>query len=227
MILSNRLKVIVDYVDFGQRVLDIGTDHGFVPIFLAKHKGVKYIVASDISKNSLEKSRDEILRLKLQENIFLRLGNGLEVVEKGEVDTVIIAGMGGYLIKNLLVEELEKVKSLDKLILQPMQNSEVLREYLYKNKFEIISEKIIYEDGRYFEIIVSKYGKDNSNIDEIYYEIPKKLLDEKDETLKNYLKYKINNLKEIIKKIKVNSKENKKLIEIENKIKFYEGLLWK
>ncbi|MGO1579896.1 MAG: tRNA (adenine(22)-N(1))-methyltransferase [Peptoniphilaceae bacterium] len=230
MNLSNRLKKIANYVDIGSKVADIGTDHGFVPNFLVDNNISRYIVASDISKNSLSKTIELIEKTGKNKYIFPRVGNGLNILNKGEVDTIIVAGMGGELIKHILLDDIEIVKNLKKLILQPMQGSDILRKFLYEFGFNIIDESIIYEDDRYFEIIVAKYDNiENKKVDEIYYEIPEKLYIKKDKILNDYINFKILYNKNILNKLyelEADERIRQRINYLEEKNKTYKEMLW-
>lgn len=215
--LSKRLNKIVSYVDENSKIADVGTDHGFVPNFLVEEKNMQKVIATDISLQSLEKS---IEFSKLRGNfefIEHRVGNGLKAIEPNEVDTVIIAGMGGYLIVDLLKESMDLVKNLKKLILQPMQNQEYLREYLYENGYEILDESIVYEENKYFELIVARYNGDIIHSDEIYYKVPKSAYNRKDRECIGFLEYKINYNNYILRQM-VNNKDNSKVKDRVNAI---------
>lgn len=209
MRLSDRLKTITMMVSKNSKIADIGTDHGQVPIFLSENKISDYIVCSDISEPSLLKSKEIVKNFT---NIYPRLGDGLNVLFENEVDEIIIAGMGGYLIVKILEENLNIVKNLKSIILQPMQASEYLREYLY-SKYKFLEEKVVYEDSRYFEIIQVVYTGEETTVDEIFYEIPKLSYERKDIACLDFIEYKIQKNKEIIKSIK---KSNSYINKIEN-----------
>ena len=124
------------------------------------------------------------------------------MLKKGEVDEVIIAGMGGILIGELLEANKEVAHSVDKLILQPMQAQEELRQYLLNNGYEILDECLEKEDFRLYEIIVAKYTGQNTIIDdEIYYEVGKRLIDNKDKLLSEFIDNKIKKYNNIIEKL--------------------------
>lgn len=222
--LEGRLLAIAKLVENGSKVADIGTDHGYIPAYLCENKISDFIIAADVNKGPLEKARKEIAKRKMQDNVVLRLGSGLEVLEKGEVDEVIIAGMGGVLIAKLLQDAIEVARDLKKLILQPMQASSDLRKYLYENGFEIESEKLVREDFRVYEIIVAKYTGNNKKIeDEIELEISYELFESKDELLEDFLKIKLEKYESVLAKLKnldneqVNNKRNLTIDKI-NKI---------
>lgn len=202
MKLTNRLLKIASLVDKNKRVADIGTDHGYIPVYLLNEGIIDFAILADINKGPLENARSEVKRNKLDNKVDLRLGSGIEVLKKGEVDEVIIAGMGGILIGELLEANKEVAHSVDKLILQPMQAQEELRYYLLNNGYEILDECLEKEDFRLYEIIVAKYtGKNTSVEDEIYYEVGKKIIENKDELLLEFIDNKIKKYNNIIEKL--------------------------
>lgn len=218
MKLTPRLLEIAKMVDKNSIVADIGTDHGYIPVYLIENKISKKVIACDINKAPLQSAIDYINNKKLQNKIDTRLGNGLSPLNENEVDTVIIAGMGGILIQNILEENKNIAKKAEKFILQPMVASSELRKYLYDNNYKITDEKLAREDNRYYEIIVAKKGQEKVK-DEIYYEIGKKLVEKNDPLLKSFLEKKINKNKSILKNIEKNStKENLKYNQIKNRL---------
>ena len=153
--LSKRLNKIAELVDFGASVIDVGTDHGYVPNFLCENKISSNIIATDISKNSLEKSIELTRELGNENEIRNILANGIVNEDR---DNIIIAGLGGIQIAEIIANSIDIAKSSRKLILQPMQKTNILRRELNNMGFEIFDEEIIYEDDRYFEIILAKFS---------------------------------------------------------------------
>ena len=202
MKLTNRLLKIASLVSENKRLADIGTDHGYIPVHLLNKGKIDFAILADINKGPLENARGEVKRNKLEDKVDLRLGSGIEVLKKDEVDEVIIAGMGGILIGELLEANKEVAHSVDKLILQPMQAQEELRHYLLTNGYEILDECLEKEDFRLYEIIVAKYTGKNTHIDnDIYYEIGKKLIENKDDLLGELIENKIKKYNNIISKL--------------------------
>lgn len=156
MNLSKRLKSVFDFVEDEKKVLDIGTDHGYLPINIAKYKNPQKIIAADINLCPLNMAKKSIKEENLEDKIETRLGSGLSVIKPFEVDTVTICGMGGSLMVDILKEDLKITKSLENLILQPQEDSYYLRVALYELGFSIVDEDIVLEDGRLYEIIFAK-----------------------------------------------------------------------
>ena len=163
--ISKRLQYIVDIVTYFDTVADIGCDHGYVCIELIKNNKVKKAIASDISYPSLKKTIDFVKVNNIDDRIETRVGDGLDVLNKDEVDAVIVAGMGGVLISDILKKNYNlKFKEKNPLlILQPVQQAKDLRYYLYENKFEIVDEDIVFDMGKYYNIIVAKKINEISN----------------------------------------------------------------
>ncbi len=191
MELSIRLKAIASMIEDCNSVVDVGTDHGYVPIYLVKNGVIKSAIASDINRGPVEKASKNVLSNNVSEQINCRLGSGLSTVKKGEVQVAIIAGMGGNLIRDILEADLKVVKELKYIILQPVQNAEVLREYLYNTGYDVLDEEICMDDGKFYEIIKVKYNNKPEILDSIYYEISKILLDKKHIVMEKFIEYKL------------------------------------
>lgn len=201
MKLSNRLLEIVNFVPQSSIVADIGTDHGYIPVYLVEQGISNRVIATDISKKSLEKTIEYVRELGLEKNIETRLGDGFKVIKEDEVDTAIIAGMGGILMGDILGESVEVIDSITHFIFQPMVASCELRRYLVKNGFQIIDEGLAKEDDKFYEIIYARRGK-SSEIDEVNYEIGQRLIEKKHPLLEEFIGYKIDILDKILEEIK-------------------------
>ncbi len=189
--LSERLKKIADQIHQGETMADIGTDHGFLPLYLWEQGICPRVIMSDISSGSLAKARENCESYYPAENFDLRLGSGITILDKAEVDTLVIAGMGGILMTEILGADLEKAQSFSKLILQPRKDIGKLRFWLFDNGFRIENEALVRE-GKYICEIITAVPKEiaitrQMNGDDIEYEFPHSLLDYKDELLGEYL----------------------------------------
>lgn len=161
--LTPRLLTIFSNVLQEKPMADIGTDHAYLPVELVRGQVVPRAIASDINTGPLERAQAHIVRAGLSEKIETRLGSGLTVLSPGEVSTIVIAGMGGYLITELIEASLDTAHAADRLVLQPMNNAEVLRHFLEDNGFKIIKEDLAREDRRIYEIIVACSGEMHFN----------------------------------------------------------------
>lgn len=146
--LTDRLQVLADQIEEQETMADIGTDHGFLPIALWERHICPHVILTDVSSGSLEKARQTGQASHPNKIFDLRLGSGLRVLEKGEVDVVVIAGMGGILMTQILGEDLEKASSFGKLVLQPRSGQGKLRHWLVHHDFQIIKESLVRE-GKY------------------------------------------------------------------------------
>ena len=154
--LSQRLETIAALVPKGTRACDIGCDHGYLAIYLTKNNIASSVIAADLNEAPLQRARQNIKKLG-GENIELRLCDGLSGIQKNEVDTVIIAGMGGNVISGIIDRCSWAKSNALTFILQPTTSGEVLREFLCENGFEILSETVVYENNKLYSVMVSKF----------------------------------------------------------------------
>lgn len=155
--ITPRLEMILRHIR-GKKCADIGTDHAYVPIRLFQ-AGIK-VIATDIMPGPLKIAAENVT--KQGADIELRLGGGLSPINKGEVDTVIIAGMGGEMIEKIISEDFEKAKDLC-LVLQPMNRQYELRGYLLKNGFNIIEEDLAIEGFKVYNLIVAEFSREKTD----------------------------------------------------------------
>ena len=153
--LGKRLLKIAEFIPAGSRVADIGTDHAVLPIHLIRSGLASLVIATDINKKPLGKAAENIDAAALSDYITLRLGDGLSCIEPNEVDTIIIAGMGGELIADILNSAPWLKDGSYRLILQPMTRGERLREYLRLNRFTPVKEEAGLDAGRHFSVMVA------------------------------------------------------------------------
>lgn len=155
--LSRRLATIASFVKPGSRIADIGTDHGFLPIYLVQKGVISHAVAMDIRKGPLARAKEHVEEYGLTEMIETRLSDGLDKLEPGEADTVIIAGMGGPLILEILERGMGVVPSAERFILSPQSDWSGFRKGLRKLGIVQCREEMVYEDGKYYLITEAKY----------------------------------------------------------------------
>lgn len=207
MDLSPRLKKIVEMVPKCEVLADIGTDHGYVLIELIHAGKITKGIASDNKKKPLEKAKKNAELEGVSGGMDFRLGEGLRTLLEGEANGAVVAGMGGILTRDILESSLDVVKKMDFLLLQPAQNPEMLRKYLYEGPFDILSEEIIKEDRRFYEYILVRYNENplmrRKNIGE--YQIGECLLDQSSELLNEFLESKIWETEGILRKMDLSS----------------------
>jgi len=152
-----RIRAIADLINEKNLIVaDIGADHGYLSKILIEENRAKKVIATDISKPSIEKTAILAKKAGISDKIETRVGDGLNPLKIGEVNIVVIAGMGGYEIIKIL--EQNKDLCFDKLIFQPIQNSIQLRKYLNDNSYEILKDFIIKDKNKYYNTIVARFG---------------------------------------------------------------------
>ncbi len=150
--ITPRLDSILNNVS-GTSIADIGTDHAYIPIELMRRGRIERAIACDIKPGPLEFAARNVKKYNLEEKIELRLGAGLEPLEPGEVEAVVIAGMGGEMIMKILAENLNKARSFSELILQPMNCQAELRVFLAENGFDILAEDLAVEGFKVYNLL--------------------------------------------------------------------------
>lgn len=156
--LNPRLLQIARLVPTCKAVADIGTDHGYIPIFSVLAGLCDGAIASDINKGPIKRAEENVKLFCLEDKISLRLGGGLETVQPGEADVIVIAGMGGILVSDILEKSKDVVNGAKHLILQPMTAVKELREYLCQNSFCVQKEVLVAEEDKLYSIICVDVG---------------------------------------------------------------------
>ncbi len=158
MLLTPRLAKIASLVPKGSVLADIGTDHGYIPCYCVKNNICPRALAMDINQGPLDNARDTVTSEGLTNHVELRLSDGMNKLNYGEADTVVIAGMGGLLIKSILENDKDKLKDGTCLILQPMLAQKELRKYLYDNDMSVENEYLALEGSKIYNIILARKG---------------------------------------------------------------------
>lgn len=156
--LSPRLTAVAHRVMAGYKMADIGTDHGYLPIFLIKEGIVPAAVASDINLGPYHSAYQQVKAHNQEHLIEVRHGDGLAVLEPHEVFTVVMAGMGGDTIVRILEAVPEVTRTIQRLVLQPMEDVPKLRKWLVNHGWIIIDEDLIKETDRYYVILAAEPG---------------------------------------------------------------------
>lgn len=185
MKLSERLQKIADLVERGARIADIGTDHAYIPAYLAQNGLIERAIASDVIEGPLMRARETVRRTRTGNIVEVRLGDGLKSIRAGEADTLIIAGMGGILISEILNQSPDIVNSAKTIILQPMTGIYELRSYL-DGKFDIREEHIAKEGEKLYLILSVKPAKPYPPVSEEYLYIGKYLFENRPEHFGEY-----------------------------------------
>ena len=156
--ISNRLKCVASLVNKGARVADIGTDHAYLPIYLVQNGISNKVYACDVRKEPLRRAQLHIDEYGLSDKITTQLCDGLKGINKGDVDTVTICGMGGKLMKSILQAGIDKLGYNTQLVLSAQSELRDFRAYLLEAGIDIKSEHILLEDGKYYFIFDCVYN---------------------------------------------------------------------
>lgn len=167
--ISQRLELIANYVTDNSKIIDIGCDHGYLDIYLLEKRKNLKIIASDVNENALANAKANIKKYKFNDKIDTRLGNGLDVVEKDEIDTIIMSGLGTHKIVGILYNNLKKLNNVNQIIIQSNTNIEFLRKKLIYLKYYIADEKLVKENNIIYTIINFKKGKRRYSKLDIYF----------------------------------------------------------
>jgi Predicted SAM-dependent methyltransferase len=213
MQLSKRLQAVADLVTKGKRVADVGCDHAYTSIYLAKYQIAPRVIAMDINQGPIDRARENIIKYGCNGQIETRKSNGLEKLNVGEADTIIIAGMGGALMVQILTDKMDVVKSVKELVLQPQSEIHKVRQLLTEQEFIIIEENMLKEDGKYY--VIMKAVPKVTMADEIPYRLSAKehyhygklLLEKENAVLKEFLLWDLSICNDIQKALELNQSE--------------------
>ena len=158
--ISKRLELVASFVPQGAVLLDVGSDHAYLPIELVERGQIETAIAGEVVEGPYQSAVKNVEAHGLKEKIQVRLANGLAAFEEeDQVSVITIAGMGGRLIATILEEGLEKLSNIQRLILQPNNREDDLRIWLQDHGFRIVAESILEEAGKFYEILVVEAGK--------------------------------------------------------------------
>ena len=205
--LSKRLEQVASMVTKGNIIADIGTDHGYVPIYLVEKGICPKAYAMDINQGPIESAIKNIENYGLSEKIQAIKSNGLEKLEPEKADTIIIAGMGGELIVNILENGLAK-----------LERGDLVRKYLEEHKWHITDEKMLIDMNKFYTIIKAEKGQESYPYSETELLYGRILLDRQDATLKKYLDKENAKFQKI--KQKMIENQSKDLLEVEKILEY-------
>ena len=158
--ISKRLELVASFVPQGAILLDVGSDHAYLPIELVERGKIESAIAGEVVEGPYQSAVKNVEAHGLKEKIQVRLANGLAAFEEvDKVSVITIAGMGGRLIAKILEEGLDKLANVERLILQPNNREDDLRIWLQENGFQVVAESILEEAGKFYEILVVETGQ--------------------------------------------------------------------
>ena len=166
---SKRIKAIVAQAkrlkDHYESMADIGTDHGYLPRLMLDKSMVDRCILCDINDDPLKNASSTFNNTVYLDQVTFRLGSGIEPLKHSEVELVVVAGMGGGLILEILSQDVTKTKEVPYFILQPQTEQNILREWLIQHKFNILWEHYLVDMGKHYEILVVETGMNQNNVD--------------------------------------------------------------
>ena len=186
MELAKRLAAAAAYVPAGCVIADIGTDHAYLPIYLVETGVCQRVIATDLRPGPFHSALQKVAEHKLDHRIDLRLGDGLSVISPGEADVLVLAGMGGNTIRQILMASSGITNTVSRLILQPMADHGDLRAWLAGNGWKIYDEQLVEENGKIYVIIAAIPGQELIK-DPILMELGPRLAEKKGPLFKKYL----------------------------------------
>ncbi|WP_079530299.1 tRNA (adenine(22)-N(1))-methyltransferase [Halobacillus hunanensis] len=164
--LSARLAKVAEYLPEGAWFADIGSDHAYLPCFVCLHDDNARAVAGEVNKGPYQSAVQEVCSHELTDRIDVRLGDGLKVLEADEVQQIVIAGMGGPLIRDILEQGKDKLGRVSRIIAQPNIDARTVRKWFYDNQFCLVQEAILEENGHIYEVLVAETGEPGKNYDD-------------------------------------------------------------
>lgn len=169
-ILSGRLQDVAAFVPSGAKLLDVGSDHAYLPIALIKAGHISQAIAGEVVQGPYDSALKNVVAYDLSSQIEVRLANGLAAFEPSDqVEAITICGMGGRLIADILDAGKEKLAQVNRLILQPNNREDDLRNWLQANQFTIVAEKIMTENDKFYEILVAEHGNEQLSTRDLHF----------------------------------------------------------
>lgn len=200
MQLSKRLSAVASLITEGSRLADVGTDHGYVPIWLVKTGKIPSAIAMDVNKGPLLRAQEHIGEYGLEDSVRTRLSDGLAALEPGEADSVLIAGMGGPLTVRILSNARNHWDRVREWVLQPQSELGEVRKFLAQEGFLVTDEDMVEEDGKYYPMMRVVRGTSDYRT-EVEFLFGKQLLEDRNEVLLDYLKREKGKMEQVLQKV--------------------------
>ncbi|MFG6148495.1 tRNA (adenine(22)-N(1))-methyltransferase [Halobacillus sp. B23F22_1] len=163
--LSKRLETVAEFLQKPIRFADIGSDHAYLPCYVCQNEPEAFAIAGELNRGPYLSALEEVNNRQLTHQIEVIQGNGLEVIDN-RVNQIVIAGMGGPLIKEILDKGKDKLTHVSKIITQPNIDARSIRKWLIDHEYNLVNEVILEESGHVYEILVAEKGNPKSNYDE-------------------------------------------------------------
>lgn len=227
--LPPRLAALAALVPPGRVVADIGSDHALLPVNLVAGRRIPWAIASDLSPGALARARAAVAAAGLSASIDLRQGAGLSVLQPGEAAVVVIAGLGGLTIADILDEGRAVAQRAELLLLQPMRHLAELRYRLRAGGFRLVEERLVQEAGRFYVVMAAAPGQMPAYSD-VLMDIGPLLVARSDPLLRPYLKLRIARERRILRQVREEARsaagrERARLAE--KRVRAWEELLWR
>lgn len=202
--ISKRLTMAASLISDGKVLADVGTDHGYVPIYLVEQGKIHRAIAMDINRGPLERAREHIVQYGMEQYIETRLSDGVKALGMGEADAILVAGMGGGLVIHILTEGRAICRTAGELILQPQSELERVRRFLTEEGYVTDSEEMVEEDGKYYPMMRVHYAplQQKEEQKQIFFIYGRSLLENKHPVLLEFLKKEQNIYQGILENLK-------------------------
>lgn len=205
--ISRRLRAVAGLVGKGCVLADVGCDHGYIPIYLLQKGQITRAIAMDVNQGPLLRAKKHIQEWGLDNYIETRLSDGVKALRPQEVQSVVVAGMGGPLMERILLEGEAVLQSVDELILQPQSEIGHFRRFLAEQGYRITAEDMVEEDGKYYPMMKVRHGsmKYASDAEYLY---GKELLQQQHPVLREFLEKEQENADRIWKRLRDSDTES-------------------
>lgn len=234
--LSKRMQAVADLAGEVDVLADVGTDHAYIPIYLAECGRLKKAIAMDINQGPLVRAREHIQQFAVENYIETRLSDGLDALKSGEADTIVIAGMGGALMERILTQGEIVAHSAKRLVLQPQSELPAFRYFLLQHGYQIVEEDMVYEEQKFYTIMVIEPMQGNQTasvccLSQAELKYGPRLIQMRHPVLKLYLQRQQKQKQEILERLCVNAKRDvsKRRLQVEQDLEEIEKILelWK
>ncbi|WP_112181335.1 tRNA (adenine(22)-N(1))-methyltransferase [Paraliobacillus zengyii] len=227
-LLSDRLHTVAKYIPKKAYFADIGSDHAYLPSYICSNDSTSFAIAGELNDGPFQSAKDNVKALNLTSQIDVVKGNGLEVIANYPVRQIVIAGMGGGLIRSILDSGKDKLSNIERVIVQPNVDAHLVREWFSTHCYQLVAEQIIKEDGHIYEVLVADHGDGLIG----YHDLKKELLfgphllREKNETFKEKWELEKNNRLRVIEQMKqARTINHEKLTTFKQEVKVIEEVL--